>query len=79
MGTFQLWGAVKLAKLDQFWQMRFQNYCDLFSFLMLLSHLNNDLKVLIQQAYKNKLLLWGGYDLTVTLTSQPVVTVFDVC
>ena len=42
MGTFHLWGAIELSILDQFWQMRCQNHCDLISFFMLFSHLNND-------------------------------------
>ena len=42
MGTFHLWGAIEWSILDQFWQMRCQNYCDLISFFMLLSHLNNN-------------------------------------
>ena len=28
MGTFHLWGTIELSILDQFWQMRCQNYCD---------------------------------------------------
>ena len=31
MGTFHLWGAIELSILDQFWQMRCQNYCDLMA------------------------------------------------
>ena len=42
MGTFHLRGAIELSILDQFWQMRCQNYCDLISFFMLFSNLNND-------------------------------------
>ena len=42
MGTFHLWSAIELSILDQFWQMRRQNHCDLISFFMLFSHLNND-------------------------------------
>ena len=41
-GTFHLWDAIELSILDQFWQMRCQNDCDLISFFMLFSHLNND-------------------------------------
>ena len=42
MGTFHLWGAIKWSILGKFWQLRCQNYSDLISFFMLLSHLNNN-------------------------------------
>ena len=42
MGTFYFWGAIEWSILDQFWQMRCQNFCDLISFFMLLSNLNNN-------------------------------------
>ena len=42
MGIFHLWDAIEWSILDQFWQMRCQNYRDLVSFFMLLSHLNNN-------------------------------------
>ena len=42
MGTFHLWGAIEWSILDQIWQMRCKNFCDLISFFVLLSHLNNN-------------------------------------
>ena len=42
MGTFLIWGAIELSILDQFWQMKCQNYRDEISFFMLFSHLNID-------------------------------------